>query len=70
LSIAGGNILGGIAIQTEVLVILDAFGLGKSAPLNYLAGLLSLVLEGTLVIAVLTVACHEQSTSSLVNAYP
>jgi len=37
LSIAIGNILGGIALQTVVLVILDAFGLGKKGNLTYFA---------------------------------
>src|SRR5204863_5440708 len=32
LGVATGNILGGIAIQTVVLVILDAFVIGKRAP--------------------------------------
>lgn len=53
LGIAIGNILGGIAIQTVVLVLLDVIGLGSTAPLTYRAASLSLVLEGLLVIAVL-----------------
>jgi len=56
LGLATGNILGGIAIQTVVLVILDACGLGKSAPLTYRAASLDLVLEGVLVIAILALA--------------
>jgi cation:H+ antiporter len=56
LGVAVGNILGGIAIQTVVLVVLDAFGVGGREPLTYRAASLSLVLEGVLVIAVLTVA--------------
>ena len=56
LDLAVGNILGGIAVQTVVLVILDVFGVGKSAPLTYRAASLTLVLEGALVIAVLAVA--------------
>jgi cation:H+ antiporter len=56
LSIAVGNILGGIAIQTVVLVVLDVVGLGKSAPLTYQVASLTAVLEGLLVIAVLTVS--------------
>lgn len=56
LGLAVGNILGGIALQTVVLVILDIWGVGKSAPLTYRAASLTLVLEGVLVIAVLTVA--------------
>jgi cation:H+ antiporter len=56
LGIAIGNILGGIAIQTVVLVVLDVFGLRKRASLTYRAATLSLVLEAALVIAVLIVA--------------
>jgi cation:H+ antiporter len=56
LSIATGNILGGIAIQTVVLVVLDAFGVRGGDPLTYRAASLVLVLEGALVVAVLTVA--------------
>ena len=61
LGIAIGNILGGIAIQTVVLVILDAFGLGKAGGLTHRAASLALVLEGVVVIAVLTLAIigHE-----------
>jgi cation:H+ antiporter len=53
--VAVGNILGGIAIQTVVLVVLDAFGVRGRQPLTYLAASLVLVLEGALVIAVLAV---------------
>ena len=56
LGVAVGNILGGIAIQTVVLVVLDIFGVRGREPLTYRAASLSLVLEGALVIAVLTVA--------------
>jgi cation:H+ antiporter len=56
LGVAVGNILGGIAIQTVVLAVLDVFGGQRREPLTYLAASLSLVLEGVLVIAVLTVA--------------
>ena len=41
LGIAIGNILGGIAIQTVVLVVLDAFGLGAIAALTYRAASLA-----------------------------
>jgi len=54
LDLAIGNILGGIAIQTVVLVALDVFGLGKQDPLTYRAASLVLVLEGLMVITVLT----------------
>lgn len=55
LGVAVGNILGGIAIQTVVLVVLDVFGIRGRNPLTYQAASLILVLEGALVIAVLTV---------------
>ncbi len=55
LGIVTGNILGGIAIQTVVLVFLDIYGLGKTASLSYKGASLSLVLEALLVIGVLAV---------------
>ena len=55
LGIAVGNILGGIAVQTVVLVALDAFGVGRAASLTYRAASLTLVLEGALVTAMLAV---------------
>lgn len=54
-SVAVGNILGGVAIQTVVLVAVDAFGVRERRPLTYVAGSLSLVLEAMLVMAVLAV---------------
>jgi cation:H+ antiporter len=70
LGVAVGNILGGIAIQTVVLVLLDAFGMGKEkAPLTYRAASLTLVIEGLLVIAVLIVAVMAtQLPASLIVA--
>src|ERR671932_975297 len=53
LGIAVGNILGGIAIQTVVLVVLDRFGVGPPDALTYRAASLVLVLEGALVCVVL-----------------
>ncbi|GIH21116.1 sodium:calcium antiporter [Rugosimonospora africana] len=53
--IAVGNILGGIAIQTAVLALLDAVGVRPRRPLTYLAASLTLVLECALVLAMLTV---------------
>src|SRR5476649_602967 len=67
LELAIGNILGGIAIQTVVLVVLDEFGLGKSDPLTYRAASLVLVLEGLMVIAVLTlVVIGNQLNASVI----
>lgn len=54
LVLAVGDILGGIALQTVVLVVLDVFGLKAADPLTYKAASLVLVLEGVLVVAVLT----------------
>jgi cation:H+ antiporter len=61
LGIATGNILGGIAIQTVVLVLLDVVAIGKRAPLIGHAASLDLVLEAVLVMIMLaiTVAAHQ-----------
>ncbi|GCE16873.1 sodium:calcium antiporter [Dictyobacter kobayashii] len=56
LDIATGNILGGIALQTVVLVILDAFGARRKDALSHLASSIELSLEGILVIAVLVIS--------------
>jgi cation:H+ antiporter len=53
--VAVGNLLGGIAIQTVVLVALDAFGVRGKRPLTYMAASLTLLLEAALVVAVLLV---------------
>ncbi len=53
IELAVGNILGGIALQTVVLVVLDVFGVGKKESLTYKAASLELVLEGLLVLVVL-----------------
>lgn len=53
IGIAVGNILGGIAIQTVVLAVLDAGSDQDRPPLTHQAASLILVLEGALVIAVL-----------------
>ncbi len=55
LELAIGNILGGIALQTVVLVVLDAIGVGKKHTLTSQQSTLTPVLEGVLVIAMLTV---------------
>lgn len=69
LGIAVGNILGGVAVQTVVLVALDAFGVGRAAPLTYRAASLTLVLEGALVTAMLAVTvAGTQLPASLVFA--
>lgn len=55
IEVAVGNILGGIAIQTVVLVVLDIAGVRGRTPLTYRAASLVLVLEAVLVLAVLAV---------------
>jgi cation:H+ antiporter len=67
LSIAIGNILGGIAIQTVVLVVLDAFGLGKQGTLAYKAASIPLILEALSVLAILgIVVLGHQLPASLI----
>ncbi len=67
--IAVGNILGGIALQTVVLVALDVFGMGKKIGLTYSASSLELVIEGVAVIAILTATVMStQLPSSLIFA--
>ncbi|MDO5711552.1 MAG: sodium:calcium antiporter [Micrococcales bacterium] len=55
LDVAVSNILGGIAIQTVVLVALDGWGVRERRPLTYQAASLTLVVEGAVVLAVLAV---------------
>jgi len=65
--VAVGNILGGIAIQTVVLVILDAAGVRPRKPLTYLAASLTLLLEGAIVVALLlVVVMSTQLPASLI----
>jgi cation:H+ antiporter len=49
LSLAAGNLIGGIAVQTMVLLLCD-IAVGPERPLTYLVGRLTPVLEGLLVI--------------------
>jgi cation:H+ antiporter len=55
LDIAVGNILGGIALQTVVLVILDGAGLPRSVALSNRGASLLVLLEAGTVVAVLSV---------------
>jgi cation:H+ antiporter len=63
LGIATGNILGGIAIQTVVLAVLDGFGV-RDSPLTYRAASLALVVEGALVVALLAIVVDGTRLSS------
>ncbi len=52
--IAISNILGGIAIQTVVLVLIDIFGVGRTAPLTEKGHSKILIIEGAAVIFILS----------------
>jgi cation:H+ antiporter len=53
LDLAAGNLIGGIAVQTMVLVICDVAA-GRERPLTFLVGALTPVLEGMLVVLVVS----------------
>jgi len=53
LDLAAGNLIGGIAVQTMVLVLCD-FVAGRERPLTYLVGALTPVLEAMLVVLVVS----------------
>jgi len=53
LDLAAGNLIGGIAVQTMVLVVCDA-AVGPQRPLTFLVGALTPVLEGMLVVLVVS----------------
>ena len=55
MDMAISNILGGIAIQTVVLVLIDIFGVGKTAPLTFKSNSYLLLLEGISLIFILTI---------------
>jgi cation:H+ antiporter len=67
LDLAVGNLIGGIAIQTLVLVLLDA-ATGADRPLSYLVGSLIPVLEALLVIVVLATVLAGAALPASVNA--
>lgn len=65
--LAIGNLLGGIAMQTMVLVAMDIFGVGPERPLTSTVTSLIPVLEGGMVIAVLgVVVMAHQLPGSLI----
>ncbi|GAA5228793.1 sodium:calcium antiporter [Paeniglutamicibacter antarcticus] len=69
LEVAVGNILGGIALQTVVLVVLDVFGVKGKHPLTYKAASLTLVIEALTVVAVLgIVIAGSQMPTGLIFA--
>ena len=68
IGVAVGNILGGNAIQTVVLVVLDGVGV-RGDPLTYRAASLVLVLEGILVVAVLAVVVASTQLPATLIAF-
>jgi len=61
--IAVSNLLGGIAIQTVVLVLIDFFGVGRKAPLTLKGHSKVLVLEGVSLIFILTIVMMAKQFS-------
>ncbi len=55
MDMAISNLLGGIGIQTVVLVLIDIFGLGKTAPLSFKSSSYILLLEGVALIFILAI---------------
>ncbi|HET7360265.1 MAG TPA: hypothetical protein VFJ04_08955 [Rhodanobacteraceae bacterium] len=73
MGVAVGNVLGGIAMQTVVLAVLDCFGLGRSNSLTRAADSPQLVMEGALVIlllALVIVGHHLPATLMLWRVTP
>ncbi len=66
LDLAVGNLIGGIAIQTLVLVLLD-FAAGPQRPLSFLVGSLLPVLEALLVVVVLATVLAGAALPESVN---
>jgi cation:H+ antiporter len=66
LGLAVGNLLGGIAIQTVVLAVLDVFS-RRDRPLTFLAASLILVLEAAGVMAIVAVAFMGSQLKESVN---
>jgi cation:H+ antiporter len=66
LDLAVGNLIGGVAVQTLVLVILD-FAAGRDRPLSFLVGSLVPVIEALMVVVVLSVALSGAALSASTN---
>ena len=66
--LAVGNLIGGVAIQTLVLVVLDAAA-GPQRPLSFLVGSLVPVLEALIVIVVLATALGGAALSQSTNLF-
>ncbi|MDX6548844.1 MAG: cation:H+ antiporter [Gaiellales bacterium] len=66
LDLAVGNLIGGVAMQTLVLVVLDVFA-GRKRPLSFLVGSLVPVLEALMVVIVLATALGGAALSPSTN---
>ena len=66
LDLAVGNLIGGVAVQTLVLVILD-FAAGRQRPLSFMVGSLVPVIEALMVIVVLSTALAGAALPSSTN---
>jgi cation:H+ antiporter len=61
-----GNLIGGVAVQTALIALLDARA-PKRVPLTYLVGSLTLVIEAATVIAVVVIAIGGKQIPAHVN---
>jgi cation:H+ antiporter len=68
LDLAVGNLIGGVAMQTLVLVILD-FAAGRERPLSFLVGSLVPVIEALMVVVVLAIALAGAALPSSTNLF-
>ena len=66
LDLAVGNLIGGVAVQTLVLVVLD-FAVGRRRPLSYLVGSIVPVIEALMVVVVLATALSGAALSASTN---
>jgi cation:H+ antiporter len=68
LGLAVGNLIGGVAIQTLVLVVLDA-ATGSERPLSYLVGSLLPVVDALVVVVVLSTVLGGAALKSSTNLF-
>jgi cation:H+ antiporter len=68
LDLAVGNLIGGVAVQTLVLVVLD-FAAGPRRPLSFLVGSLVPVIEALIVIVVLATALAGAALPASTNLF-
>jgi cation:H+ antiporter len=68
LDLAVGNLIGGVAVQTLVLVILD-FAAGPRRPLSFMVGSLVPVIEGLMVVVVLATVLAGAALPKATNLF-